>query len=46
MTGERHVAAVFRKGRKVDLGNCRLVSCPLVPEKWWSRSAWKPFLGI
>lgn len=43
MTVERHVAAVFRK---VDLGNCRLVRCTLVPEKLWRKSAWKPFLGI
>lgn len=43
MTGKRHVAAVCRK---VDLGNCRLVGCTLVPEKLWTKSAWKLFLGI
>lgn len=37
MTGERRPAAVFQKGRKVDLGNYRLVSCTLVPDKLWNK---------
>lgn len=43
---KKDVAAIFRKGTKVNLRNCRLVSCNLVSEKLWSKSAWKPFLGI
>lgn len=37
MTGERHAAAIFQNGRKVDLGNYRLVSCTLVPDKLWNK---------
>jgi len=46
MTGERCVAAVFRKGGKVDIGELQAGQRTWVPEKLWSRSAWKPFLGV